>query len=331
MRIAFHTLLLLALVFCLHAHGAEAGKKKVLFLFQSKGFQHETVKKTAQYPNSLAGHILTEIGQKSGVFDVECTDDGSVITPEKLKDLDLLFFYTTGPLPVRENFPAIQEWIKSGKGFCGTHSATDTLGDFKPYFELIGGTFAGHPWGDGSKITVTNHDPQHPVVKMFEAEFTHKDEIYVFKNYDPKSVRVLMSLNMIKTEKKEKMYVPLTWVKEYGQGRVFYTSLGHGIPVWKDAKYQEHLLGGIKWALKLEQGSATPNPELQAAETAKSMLAATIGRPDRKPAEIIPALQKLAETDKPSAEAIIAELKKQSEELDKQKKDIEEILQKAGK
>src|SRR5688572_9609067 len=109
------TFVIAALIFGLHAQAGEA-KKKVLFLYQSKGFQHDTVKRTTQYPNSFAGFVLTEIGQKSGIFDVECTDDGSVITPDKLKDLDLLFFYTTGGLPIRENFPAIQEWLKSGKG-----------------------------------------------------------------------------------------------------------------------------------------------------------------------------------------------------------------------
>ena len=62
-----------------------------------------------------------------------------------------------------------------------------------------------------------------------------------------------------------------------GKGRVFYTSLGHREDLWdeteavKDRKnsvelskqYQAHILGGIKWALGLEPGSATPNPEVK--------------------------------------------------------------------
>ena len=68
-------------------------------------------------------------------------------------------------------------------------------------------------------------------------------------------------------------YFPLSWNKEFGKGRVFYTALGHREDVWdaewKDGKgerknapeiaktYQEHILGGILWALGLAEGDAT--------------------------------------------------------------------------
>ena len=46
-------------------------------------------------------------------------------------------------------------WLKQkGHGFIGTHSATDTYGDYKPYWDMIGGTFNGHPWGSGETVTV---------------------------------------------------------------------------------------------------------------------------------------------------------------------------------
>ena len=62
-----------------------------------------------------------------------------------------------------------------------------------------------------------------------------------------------------------------------GKGRVFYTSLGHREDLWDDSpelkdrknpvetsrQYQAHILGGIKWALGLAEGSAEPNPEVK--------------------------------------------------------------------
>ena len=63
---------------------------------------------------------------------------------------------------------------------------------------------------------------------------------------------------------------PIAWCKEYGKGRVFYTSLGHREdvwdPTWPDRKnpkevaeaYQKHILGGIKWAVGLEKMNAKP-------------------------------------------------------------------------
>jgi type 1 glutamine amidotransferase len=42
----------------------------------------------------------------------------------------------------------------------------------------------------------------------------------------------------------------VTWVKNYGAGRVFYSTLGHTIESWKDPRVQKMWLEGIRWALK---------------------------------------------------------------------------------
>ena len=135
---------------------------------------------------------------------------------------------------------------------------------------MIGGTFNGHPWGSGSTVTITVHDQTHPASKPWGEEFTLQDEIYRFKNWQPEKVRVLMSLNMAKTEKKEPYHVPILWVKEYGKGKAMHMSLGHREDVWTNPTYMASLLGGIKWELNLEPGDATPNPELSAAQEEKA-------------------------------------------------------------
>src|SRR5690349_7748153 len=171
-------------------------KYKILYITQSKGFKHGSVDRKKDAPLAPSEISVTEIGKESGLFDVECTQDASVLTADKLKELDAVMFYTTGGLPVKENFPAYEEWLKSGKAMIGVHSSTDTLGDFKPYSSLINGTFDGHPWGSGENCTMTVHETSHVVAKPWPAEFQIKDEIYQYKNYDPKAVRVIYSLNM---------------------------------------------------------------------------------------------------------------------------------------
>jgi len=84
--------------------------------------------------------------------------------------------------------------------------------------------------------------------------------------------RRLLTLDKHPNEKTPGDY-PIAWCKEYGKGRVFYTSLGHREDVWdpntapnfkrENSKevselYQKHILGGIRWALGLEKGSARP-------------------------------------------------------------------------
>ena len=46
---------------------------------------------------------------------------------------------------------------------------------------------------------------------------------------------------------------PYTWVRTHGKGRVFYTALGHREDIWAtDPVFRAHVLGGIRWALGLE-------------------------------------------------------------------------------
>ena len=80
-------------------------------------------------------------------------------------------FYTTTdskrsdvlPIPndVLEYF--LNDWLKQkGHGFVGFHSATDTYHNTKAYWDMIGGTFNGHPWGSGTTVTITVNDPEPP-------------------------------------------------------------------------------------------------------------------------------------------------------------------------
>lgn len=95
------------------------------------------------------------------------------------------------------------------------------------------------------------------------------DEIYQFKNFERSTVHGLLTLDKHPNDKTPGDY-PVSWCKEFGKGRVFYTSFGHREdvwdPTWTDRKnskevaeaYQKHILGGIKWALGLEKMNAKP-------------------------------------------------------------------------
>lgn len=246
---------------------------RILMVTQSAGYRHGSVtRKEGQL--SPAERVMTELGISSNTFRVDCTQDcAKDFTEEKLQNYDIVLFYTTGKLPIKEADLDyfFNDWLKQkGHGFIGTHSAADTFKSYKPYWDMIGGTFNGHPWSSGSTVTITVHDTKHPASRVWGKEFTLKDEIYRFKNWQPEKVRVLMSLNMAKTAKKEPYHVPILWVKNYGQGKVMHMSLGHREDVWTNETYQASLLGGIKWVLGQEKGNATPNPELSSEEEKKA-------------------------------------------------------------
>jgi uncharacterized protein len=176
---------------------------------------------------------------------------------ENLKNFDgVVFANTTGnlPLPDKQGFV---DWVKAGHAFVAMHSGSDTFHEFRPYIEMLGGEFAGHGAQVGVECLV--QDMNHPAVKHFGESFClEQEEIYIIKSFDRANVHNLLGLDKHPNKKKELGYFPISWCKEFGSGKVFYTSLGHRKEVWENPRYQKHILGGIKWALGLESGDATP-------------------------------------------------------------------------
>ena len=239
-----------------------------------------------------------------------------------LKGFDaVIFANTTGdlPLPDKQGF---LDWIKAGHGFAGMHSATDTLGGFMPYVECINGNFDGHPWGGGTLCTFVNHETSHPTVSMYPPSFQWKDEIYQYKHFNPESVRVLLSLDMSKTRPQMPYHVPVAWVREYGSGRIFYTNLGHNDATWLDEKYQAHILTGIRYALKLQDAPAAPNPAVQLAQHRRSILYYAAGEA-KKDAE--PLLGKAGKAEWISSVAAAADAYRKTPSPDPKKATPEEL------
>ncbi|MFA6545900.1 MAG: ThuA domain-containing protein [Limisphaerales bacterium] len=188
------------------------------------------------------------------------------MSPEALSKYDaVIFANTTGDLPLPDK-DAFIKWIEAGHGFCAMHSGSDTFHGFRSYVEMLGGEFRTH----GPQVTVTaiNKEPSHPATKHLPAQWEIFDEIYEFKSHEQGNVHELLSMDQ-HPHTKAPGYNGMSWYRNVGKGRVFYTSLGHREdmwdPAWKDAggnrknpaaialAYQQHILGGIKWALGLEK------------------------------------------------------------------------------
>jgi len=255
----------LVLIFAVTASPQEK-RKKLLAIGMSQGFQHDSI--------SHAFATIEKIGQQSGLWDTYIRTDVQLLTKKKLGNnaknidyFDAVMFYTTGELPMDdEQKAALLSFVKDdGKGFLGTHSATDTFYKWPEYGELIGGWFNDHPWHQ--KVRVNVEDRDFPATKNFPPSFEITDEIYQFKNYSRDRVRVLMSLdpNSVDLTKKnvhrtDKDFA-VTWVRNYGKGRVFYSSLGHEDQVWDRPDIQQMWLEAVKWAMGMTQGDATPRPK----------------------------------------------------------------------
>ena len=238
-----------------------AEPKHVLVVTAVQGFPHSS--------RPLAEKVLAGLGEETGLFTVDYvrggpdgkgTQDFEKMTAEALKKVDAIIFANTTldlPIPQKE---ALTDFVKSGKGFVGMHSASDTYHNWQPYIEMLGGEFQIHH--EQVRVECINKDPEHPATRHLGPTFGVFDEIYIIKNYDGNKVHRLLTLDRHPNTGVPGEY-PIAWCKQYGKGRVFYTSLGHREDVWLNEDYQQHILGGIKWALGLAEGSATPNPEVK--------------------------------------------------------------------
>jgi type 1 glutamine amidotransferase len=271
----------------------ESGKEKLLVITESKGFVHDVVRRGKDGSLCLVEKTFQDLAKKAGFFDVEVSQDSRKdLTAENLKNFDAVWFYTTGTLPISEVQKSdLLAFVRSGKGFGGSHSATDTFYNWPEYGELIGAYFDGHPWHQ--KVTVIVEDKQHPATRHLGDTFEITDEIYQFRTpYSRDKLNVLMKLDpkfgVMSAAEKEALRNKaakleeagkadaakkllqqiegkrpgvrrtdgdwaLAWTREYGKGRVFYTALGHRAEVWNDPRFQEHVIGGLKYMMFLDK------------------------------------------------------------------------------
>lgn len=265
--------LLLSVAGSLSAGARKPDKKKLLVVTYTQNHGTDNPNKTFRHSSiPTAEKVLAEIGERSGVYEVAycrtATDVKQMLTPEGLKGIDGVFFAnTTGNLGIPD-LNAFLDWIKAGHGFMGAHSAADTYHASQAdgntgFVDMIGGEFKTH--GAQCEIQPIVNDRKHPAVNHFGTSAKFFDEIYIYVKNNRPNVHVLLAVDKHPNDRAPDANQPgdhlIAWNREYGKGKVFYTALGHREDVWAREDYQQHLLGGIRWALGLAKGDAKPgNP-----------------------------------------------------------------------
>ncbi len=255
--------------------------KKVLFFTKSSGFQHDVIKRKGDQL-AHAEQILTDAGKEHG-FEVVASKDGRLFEPDQIGQWDVFVFETTGDLttPGTDKTPpmsadgekALYNAIQNGKGFVAMHCGADTFGHFKPrdkgkedpYVQMVGGEFVSHGPQQVARIEIV--DPDFPGLADGFAKsgksFQINDEWYALKNM-PDDLHVIMvqvTEGMESGPKKEyqRPNYPMTWARNFGKGRVFYTSMGHREDVWSNPMYQGLVLGALGWATGRVDANIEPN------------------------------------------------------------------------
>lgn len=228
--------------------------RRVLVFWRCEGFFHGS--------GIAAGNRAIELmGQKTGAFQTDVTDDYAAFDPASLARYDAVILNNTTRLKIPDDTKkqALLAFVRNGKGLVGIHAATDNFYDWPEAAAMIGGLFDGHPWGGGGTWAFKLDEPDHPLTRAFAGKgFKLKDEIYQFKApYTREDRRVLLTLDLSdpttggvqKGVKRTDGDFAVAWIKHEGKGRVFYCGLGHAGNVFKEPAVLRFFLDGTQFAL----------------------------------------------------------------------------------
>ena len=218
---------------------APAGSR-VLVFSRTKGFRHASI------PDGVAA--VQALGTAHG-FAVEATEDATAFSDQSLSRFAaVVFMSTTGDVLDSAQQVAFERYIRSGKGFVGVHSATDTEYDWPWYGQLVGAYFKRHPAVQEAKVDV--RDRTHLATKCLPAVWNRRDEWYDFRAAPPADAKILLTIDETSYSGGTMGAVhPMAWSRSFDGGRTFYTELGHTPESFKDQLYLDHLAGGILWAM----------------------------------------------------------------------------------
>jgi type 1 glutamine amidotransferase len=259
-----------------------AGHKKVLIvgdLHTGNQIAHDAV--------SHAMATLERLGRDSGAYIAFIRTDTELVTKgevwgrgdyakggkrqargRNLDYFDAVVFYTNGETEMsdQQKSDLLAFVHEDGKGFVAVHTATASFYGWPEYGAMVGGYFENHPWNVFDAPVIVER-PDFPAMQHLPAQLMLRDEMYQYRTpYSRETVDVLARLDESKLDlknpgvKRADHDFPVAWIKNYGKGRVFSSTLGHPDAAWDDARVQTLYLEGIKWVLRLTEGEVRPHP-----------------------------------------------------------------------
>jgi type 1 glutamine amidotransferase len=164
-----------------------------------------------------------------------------------LEEYDVLVDYLTDSTLTDAQHEGLFSFVRDGGGYVGVHCASDltTTDDggrdepFPDFRDLLGGHFVTHP--EQQDVDVEIVDREHAITAGVE-DFTVFDEPYQVEVDD--DVHLLARMDM----EGDLAEMPVAWVKPYGEGRVFYLSLGHTEDALEHPAVGRLLSQGARWS-----------------------------------------------------------------------------------
>lgn len=191
---------------------------------------------------------------------VDTCSDPSVFTDAGLEPYDVVFFLnTTGATLDGDGLGqvhrhALMDFVTvKGRGFVGTHSATDTYDTGWPWYsDFIGANFKAHATAGTAGTATYAPGVSHAILSAAQVPnpWNRLEEWYAFTRAPTASpipgVTVLLdctdATNQFGTR-------PSAWVHDMpGGGRMFYTAFGHAVGAFQEQAVMNLIAAGVQWA-----------------------------------------------------------------------------------
>lgn len=188
--------------------------------------------------SEILAQALGENGFQAEVFDaLDVFEDR-----ERLGKLDLIVpIWTMGTIKPDQLDPLL-EAVRNGTGIAGVHGGmADAFRTETEYHYMVGGQWVAHPGGDGVTYEVNITDVPSPITEGIE-DFMVTSEHY-YMHVDPGNT-------VLATTRFGEVVMPVVWTKMYGEGRVFYCSLGHSASIVRQPEVLTIVTRGMIWAAK---------------------------------------------------------------------------------
>lgn len=221
---------------------AEAAER-LLVLTATAGYRHEAIPATLAAIEDLARPLGLTLERRDG--------------PPPLPDLKLegiaavVLAQTTGDFLAPAAERALEDFVRGGGGLLGVHAAADAEHAWPGYEALLGAWFRSHP--PGLQSTVVRFADDLPGLAGLGGgrAWPVTDELYDFRSNPRGRVRVIATIDE-RTYEGGRMGAdhPIAWCHEPGNGRSWYTGLGHRPELFADPVFREHLGRGLAWVTR---------------------------------------------------------------------------------
>jgi type 1 glutamine amidotransferase/sugar phosphate isomerase/epimerase len=239
-----------------------------------------------------ANEAFLRMGRKTGAFEAVISRDPAVFAPESLKQFDAVFLNNTVGNLFED--PALRRslmaFVTGGGGLMGVHGTSvgftrwpGAIEDWPEFGRMLGARGAAHLAAD-EPVMIRLEDPAHPVAAPLGGkDFQYADEFFRFGDpFSRNRVRVLLSIDNAATarlqnrERVERFRADddyaLAWVRNYGRGRVFYSTIGHNPKVFTDPLMLRFYLAATQFVLGDLDGPTVPSARLSPAVRAQEKL-----------------------------------------------------------